>query len=102
MDNVYHVYALRSEKDGRVYVGFSHNVEKRLLQHNAGKTRSTKGYRPWVLIFYEEVRGRAEARNREKYYKTGIGKEFLKSLDIKDGPVIQRIEYLPAAGRDVS
>ena len=79
--DIYYVYAIKSEVDGRIYVGFSADVEKRLVEHNAGKTKSTKGYRPWKLIFKEKVDGdRMVARNREKYFKSGIGKEFLKSL----------------------
>jgi putative endonuclease len=76
----YVVYAIKSRLDQRIYVGFSKNIEKRLKEHNAGKTKSTKGFRPWNLIFTEQVTGRANARKREKYYKSGIGKEFLKSL----------------------
>ena len=61
-------------------MGFSSNVEQRLKQHNAGKITSTKGYRPWKLIYTEEIIGRIAARAKEKYYKSGIGKDFLKSL----------------------
>lgn len=86
------VYAIRSEVDGRIYVGFTSDINKRLRQHNLGKTKSTKGYRPWILIYVREVLGRIEARQLEKYYKSGIGKEFLKSLQYKNGPVVQRIE----------
>ncbi len=77
---MYYVYAVKSEKDGRVYVGISSDVERRLVQHNAGKTKSTKGYIPWKLIYAEKVGDRLSARKKEKYYKSGIGKEFLKSL----------------------
>lgn len=77
---MYFVYALQSEQDGRVYVGFSSDVDKRLSQHNAGKTKSTKGYRPWRLIYSEQALTREEARKREKFFKGGSGKEFLKSL----------------------
>ncbi len=76
----YNVYALKSQVDGRIYVGFSSNVEKRLKEHNSGKTRSTKGFRPWVIIFTEEFSDRMTAREKEKYYKTGIGKEKLKNM----------------------
>jgi putative endonuclease len=76
----YFVYALKSEKDGRIYVGFSENVDKRLKEHNNGKTKSTKGFRPWFLIFTEECQTRIEARKLEKYYKSGIGKEKLKRI----------------------
>lgn len=76
----YYVYALKSKVDGRIYVDFSSDVEKRLKEHNSGKTKSTKGYRPWVLIFAEECSDRTVARDKEKYYKTGIGREKLKNL----------------------
>ncbi|RZK54134.1 MAG: GIY-YIG nuclease family protein [Pedobacter sp.] len=78
--DVFYVYAIKSEVDQRIYVGFSSDVMKRLAEHNAGKTKSTKGYRPWKLIYTEAVVGRIAARNREKYLKSGIGKDFLKSL----------------------
>ncbi|MFN0255022.1 GIY-YIG nuclease family protein [Pedobacter ureilyticus] len=78
--DIFYIYAIKSEADGRIYVGFSADVEKRLKEYNAGKTKSTKGYKPWVLIYTEQVAGRIAARNKEKYYKSGIGKEFLKSL----------------------
>ncbi len=54
------------------------NVERRVKEHNSGKTKSTKGYRPWILFFYEEFEDRIQARKREKYLKSGIGKEFIK------------------------
>ena len=76
----YFVYAIKSKIDGRLYVGFSKDVEKRVKEHNSGTTRSTKGYRPWGLVFTQECNTRTEARKLEKYYKSGIGKEKLKSL----------------------
>jgi putative endonuclease len=76
----YTVYAIRSKVDERIYVGFTQDVQKRFLEHNRGETKSTKGYRPWVLVYTEEVDSREEARNLEKYYKSGSGKEKLKRL----------------------
>lgn len=73
------VYVLRSEVDGRFYVGMTQNVKRRFQEHNNGKTKSTKGYRPWILFFYEEYETRLEARKREKYLKSGIGSEYIKS-----------------------
>ncbi|BDX37592.1 hypothetical protein CYCD_09470 [Tenuifilaceae bacterium CYCD] len=49
----YTVYAIRSKIDGRIYVGFTQDVQRRLLEHNRGETKSTKGYRPWELIYTE-------------------------------------------------
>ena len=76
----YTIYAIQSLLDGRIYVGFTENILRRLVEHNAGKTTSTKGYRPWKLIYSEIVDERLSARKREKYLKSGIGKEFLKKL----------------------
>ena len=76
----YFVYAIKSKVDGRLYVGFSMNVLKRLQEHNSGKTKSTKGYRPWELVFTEKCDTQIEARKLEKYYKSGIGKEKLKNM----------------------
>ena len=73
------VYVLRSEKDGRFYVGMTANVERRLAEHNAGRAKSTKGYCPWKLFFFESFENRIEARKREKYLKTGYGKQWIKS-----------------------
>lgn len=85
---IYSVYAIKSEKDGRIYVGLSRNVIKRLEDHNKGRVFSTKGYRPWKLIYKEEVGERQKAREREKYLKSGVGKKFLKSFS----PVAQLVE----------
>ncbi len=74
----YYVYVLRSIRFERNYVGFSSDVEKRLKEHNGGKTKSTKGYRPWRILFYEEFSTKKEALDREKYLKSGIGRDYIK------------------------
>ncbi len=77
----YIVYAIKSLIDKRIYVGMTMNIERRLDEHNKGRTRSTKGYKPWILIFSEEVETRNDARKLEKYYKSGCGKEILKKIN---------------------
>ncbi len=77
---MYKVYVIKSEIDKRLYVGLTENIERRLKEHNNGKTRSTKGYIPWVLVYTEEINDRPEARIREKYLKFGSGKEYLKRI----------------------
>jgi len=74
-----YVYVLRSQVDNRLYVGLSSDTAKRLKSHNAGRTKSTKGYRPWEMVHVEEYPERATAREREKYLKSGYGKQWLKS-----------------------
>lgn len=64
------------------YVGLTSNVEKRLLCHNNGYVRSTKNRRPFVLIYTETFNTRAEARDKEKYFKSYAGaREKLRIID---------------------
>jgi len=75
---MFYVYAIQSLKDKHLYIGISKNPEKRLKQHNAGMTKSTKPRRPFKIIYEESCKDRVNARKREKYFKSGIGREFLK------------------------
>jgi putative endonuclease len=77
---MYKVYVIQSKIDKRLYVGLSKNLTKRLEDHNFGRVKSTKGYRPWILVYFENVGTRKDARQKEKYYKSGYGKEYLKSI----------------------
>jgi predicted GIY-YIG superfamily endonuclease len=74
------VYAIVSEKNNEIYVGMALSAEKRLKEHNDGKNRYTKGLRPWKIFKIEYFPDWKEARVREKYLKSGIGKELLRSL----------------------
>jgi putative endonuclease len=73
------VYVLESEIYKRVYVGMTNDPERRIKEHNSGKTRSTRFYRPWKVLLTESFQTRIEARKREKYLKSGIGREFIKN-----------------------
>ena len=82
MMRMWNVYVIQSEVYNRRYTGMTQDVEKRVAEHNDGKTKSTKGFRPWKLIYQEEVGERAEARKRELYLKSGIGRELLDKMDL--------------------
>jgi putative endonuclease len=73
------VYALRSLQDGNLNIGISQNPDKRVETHNKGKTDSTRNRRPFVLIYKESCNSLKEARQKEKYYKSGFGREVLKN-----------------------
>jgi len=75
---MYFVYALYSISFDRLYIGFTNDLSRRLNQHNSKKNKSTKAYVPWKLIHREEFETRLEARKREKYLKSGIGREYLR------------------------
>ncbi|MBL7729312.1 MAG: GIY-YIG nuclease family protein [Dinghuibacter sp.] len=74
------VYAIFSELNGNIYVGMAIDPDRRLKEHNSGKSNFTKKFRPWKTIYREIHKDWATARTREKYFKTGIGKEFLRSM----------------------
>ena len=74
------VYAISSLVRNYIYVGLAFVVDKRVAQHNAGKERTTRAYKPFKLIYSEEFSDRSLARKGEKYLKSGTGKEFLKKL----------------------
>jgi len=76
---MYYVYAISSQIRKYIYVGLTDNIERRIFQHNSGKSRTTKSYRPFVLIYSQEFTTRTQAREKEKYLKSGIGKEYLKN-----------------------
>jgi len=76
----FYIYALKSKYNNYIYVGLTNNLQRRIGQHNKGQARSTKAYIPFVLLHSETRDTRMEARLREKYLKSGTGKEFLKSL----------------------
>ena len=69
------VYALKSLRRNYIYVGMTQNLTERFNRHNKGYERTTKPYRPFKLIYSEKFNSRKEARTREKYLKSGAGKE---------------------------
>ena len=76
---MYHVYAIKSKNKNYIYVGISDNPIRRIKQHNLGYNITTKPYRPFVPILFEEYNNRQDARKREKFLKSGCGKELLKN-----------------------
>lgn len=76
----YCTYVLFSEKDRVLYIGYSSNLERRILQHNSGNVKSTTYRRPLKLIFCEFYLFEKDARNREQYLKTTAGKRAIKLM----------------------
>jgi putative endonuclease len=61
-------------------VGCTSNIDKRLLAHNTGKSQYTSKYKPWEIIYTEEVENYTKARKRERYFKSGAGRKFISTL----------------------
>ena len=75
----YYTYVLRSERDDLLYTGYTCDLRKRLAEHQSGRTISLKHRLPVRLIYYEACLSEADARAREKYLKSGMGKRYLKN-----------------------
>jgi len=77
---MFHVYVLKSSKNGNLYKGQTSDLQARLLQHNSGKVKSTKSQAGfWKVIYTEQYETREEALKREKYFKTAAGRRFIKN-----------------------
>lgn len=89
---MFYTYVLQSEKNSELYVGYTSNLRKRLVEHNKGLNLSTKRYKPWKLIYYEASVDKVDAERREVYLKTTQGGRLLK-LRLKN--------YLQVKGRKI-
>jgi putative endonuclease len=75
----WYVYLLRSKKNSQWYIGSTKDMQKRILSHNAGKNFATKSSLPWHLIYCEIGLNQQDARAREKYLKSGMGRRYFKN-----------------------
>jgi putative endonuclease len=77
---MYYVYVLRSQLDGKLYIGYTINLRNRLQEHQRGEVTSTKARRPLDLVFYEGYKSMGDAKRRERYLKTSKGKSSLQIM----------------------
>ena len=76
---MYYTYVLYSKKFNKIYIGYTSNLEGRLLSHNELATKGyTIKYRPWVLAYSEKFNTKPEAMKREKQLKSSRGRAFVK------------------------
>lgn len=77
---MFYVYILNSLISKKHYIGSTDDLERRLFEHNSGKVKSTKAYKPWEMIYTESFSNRNEAFKREKQIKSYKGGEAFKKL----------------------
>ena len=66
---MFYVYVLKSEKDGKLYIGQTSDLRRRIKEHNSGQTRSTKSRIPFQLIYYEAYLDFRDVKIREAKLK---------------------------------
>ncbi|MBS1625332.1 MAG: GIY-YIG nuclease family protein [Bacteroidetes bacterium] len=78
---MYKVYILYSRLYDKTYVGFSSDVDQRLISHNLPQNKGyTKRFQPWNLVYTEPYETKAQAMEREKHFKTGRGREEIQAI----------------------
>jgi putative endonuclease len=93
---MWYVYVLYSPSSTKTYTGFTNNVERRLMEHNVTEaTGFTLRYRPWTLMHSEPFESKADAIKREKFLKSGKGRELIKGI-VRD----YLVRYPPQAEKD--
>ena len=75
---MHYVYILMSQKDGNLYIGYTNDLKSRFAKHNAGKVQATSYRLPLKLIYYEAYLDEWDAREKEKYFKTGWGRQYIQ------------------------
>ena len=77
---MYSVYIIYSQIIDKYYIGFSSNVQDRLLKHN----RNSKGFsnfgKPWILVYEETFDNKKNAMDRERQLKKWKNRERLETL----------------------
>ena len=69
----YFVYAIKSLATGRIYIGQTGDLERRIREHNAGRVKSTLKDRPWSLLAWEAFPSWKEAMYLEWEIKRSKG-----------------------------
>ena len=80
LKNMFYVYVLESNKDKKLYIGYTRDLKRRFEQQLNGQVKSTKNRLPVQLIYYEAYRDNRDATKREYFLKRGRGRELLKAL----------------------
>ncbi|MDD4607393.1 MAG: GIY-YIG nuclease family protein [Patescibacteria group bacterium] len=77
---MFSTYILKSQKNNSYYIGCCKNTAIRLKQHNKGLVKSTKRYKPWIILYYENFDDLKDARKREKQIKSWKKRSAIEKL----------------------
>ena len=63
------VYIIYSETSDKYYKGYSLDPIRRLEEHNEGRSRYTRHFIPWTIVYIQSFITKTEALQREKSIK---------------------------------
>jgi len=72
------IYVLKSDMFDKFYIGKIDNLERRLSEHNIGKSKYSRRFMPWSIVYSEKLCTEGDAIKREKYLKSAAGRRWLK------------------------
>ena len=78
--NDFVVYILKSKIKEVTYVGFTNNLERRFIGHNCGKTKFTRNYKPWEIVYKELFTREDKAVKREIYFKSAAERRLIRKI----------------------
>jgi len=76
---MFYTYVLKSKRDNKLYIGWTDDLKNRCKKHQIGLVAATKNRLPLQLVYYEACLNKIQAIKREKQFKTGFGRKYLKS-----------------------
>jgi putative endonuclease len=76
---MYYFYVLRFGKSKKLYYGYTDDLKRRIHEHKIGDSDFTSRNGDFDLIFYEAYPDKRDAREAERYFKSGHGREVLKA-----------------------
>ena len=62
---MFYVYVIKSKKDNSIYIGYTNNLKRRIVEHNNGESKYTKNKNPYELVYYESYKNVSDAKYRE-------------------------------------
>ena len=77
---MYYTYILKSQKNNSYYIGSCQDTKERIIEHNAGRVKSTRRYLPWKLVYFEKYDTLKEARQRERQIKSWKKRSAIEKL----------------------
>ena len=77
---MYYVYIIKSLKDDSYYIGHTSDLNKRITEHNRGKSKYTKVKKPWHIIYSETFDTRKDAMQRELEIKKRKSRTYIEKL----------------------
>jgi putative endonuclease len=77
---MFKTYIIYSESIDKFYIGSCENLEKRLNDHNTGRSSFTKTGKPWVLKWSKSFDSRGEAQKEEYRIKAKKSRKYIEFL----------------------